>query len=147
MTWHDRAPPASACNSATRDTRVNTDCGDLVRRLWESIEARRWEDAAALLAPDLEIRWPHTGERIRGRENYIGLNRQYPEGWHIEILSVLSSDTRASIEARVPHESLGVSFVAGYYEVKDGLIQAGTEYWVDEASQDAPDWRRRWTAP
>jgi SnoaL-like domain len=113
--------------------------------LWRSIEARDWAAAGRLLAVDAEIYWPHSGEIIRGRDNYIGLNREYPEGWGIVVLSVLSVGDRAVVEARVPHKTLGVSYVAAFYQIKDGVISRGTEYWVDEASQSPPDWRRRYT--
>lgn len=115
---------------------------DVVRALWLSMEARDWAAAGRLLAEDAEIYWPHTSETIHGRENYIALNREYPEGWEIELLSVLAAGDRAAVEARVPHQTLGVSFVAGFYRVRDGLISGGVEYWVDEGSQTAPAWRR-----
>lgn len=119
--------------------------GEVVRALWQSIEARNWAAAGRLLAEDVSIYWPHTGETIRGRDNYLGLNREYPEGWSIEVLSVVPAGDQAAIEARVPHQRLGVSFVAGFYRVGGGLIADGTEYWVDEASQTPPDWRQRYT--
>ncbi|MGH2663654.1 MAG: hypothetical protein ACRDH8_12810 [Actinomycetota bacterium] len=31
--------------------------------------------------------------------------------------------------------------------VRDGLIRRGTEYWVDEAEQEPPDWRRVYSEP
>lgn len=91
------------------------------------------------------VRWPHTGEIIRGRGNYIALNRTYPEGWHIHILSALRDGARASIEARVPHDAMGVFFVAGFYELASGRIHSGTEYWVTERSEQPPTWRVRYT--
>lgn len=116
-----------------------------MRRLWDLIEARRWEEAGALLAEDVIIVWPHSGEVIRGRRNYLGVNRHYPEGWHIEVRSDMKQGSRACIEARVPHDALGVSFVCGFYELNGGKIQAGTEYWVDEKAEQPPAWRARWT--
>ena len=120
------------------------DPADVARTFWRSIDARDWDGAGRLLAEDAEIYWPHTGETIRGRGNYIGLNREYPEGWRIELIRVLSGEDCAAVEARVPHESLGVSFVAAFYRISAGMISAGTEYWVDEASQRPPAWRRRY---
>jgi SnoaL-like domain len=121
------------------------DAGDLVRHLWELIEGRRWPEAGALLADDLAIDWPHTGEKIRGRDDYIAINAHYPEGWRIEILQVVATGEQVAIEVRVPHESLGISYLAAFYVVIEGQIRRGTEYWVDERSQPAPGWRRQWT--
>jgi len=113
--------------------------------LWELIEKRAWHEAGALLREDAVIYWPHTGELIKGRANYIEVNRNYPEGWQIQIVSVIGHANRASIEVRVPHERFGVSVVAGFYELAGGMIVQGTEYWVDEKSQAAPNWRAGWT--
>ena len=109
--------------------------------MWEEIQARRWNDARGLLADDLLIYWPHTGELIKGAANYIALNQRYPAGWSIEVLSALGDGTRASIEARVPHETLGVFFVTGFYELSGGLVRKGTEYWVTEKAEAPPAWR------
>ena len=113
--------------------------------MWERIEARLWNDAGQLLADDVEVYWPHTGERIKGRGNYIAINQHYPEGWRIEVLSAVGDDAGAAIEVRVPHESLGVFFVTGFYDVGQGLVQKGTEYWVTEKSEAPPAWRGPWT--
>lgn len=121
--------------------------GEVVRALWQSIQARDWAAAGRRLAEDAEIYWPHSGETIRGRENYLGLNRAYPEGWTIELINTVSTGEWAAVEARVPHQTLGVSFVAGFYRVSEGMISRGTEYWVDEAAQSPPAWRRRYVSP
>ena len=44
------------------------DNAEAVRRLWERFEARDWGAAAHELQEDFVADWPHTGERIRGRE-------------------------------------------------------------------------------
>ena len=123
---------------------MNPGSGELVETLWRSMAARDWEAAGRLLADDLEIYWPHSGETINGRKNYIGINREYPEGWSIELTRVLAAGDEAAVEVRVPHQTLGPSLVAGFYRVSNGLISGGTEYWVDEGSQTPPDWRRRY---
>jgi limonene-1,2-epoxide hydrolase len=123
---------------------MNRGSGEIVEALWRSMAAREWEAAGRLLADDVEVYWPHTGETINGREDYIAINREYPEGWSIQLVRVLAAGADAALEARVPHQTLGLSFVAGFYRVNDGLISGGTEYWIDEGSQNPPDWRRRY---
>lgn len=117
----------------------------VVRALWDRIAARDWERAGDTLAENVVISWPHTGELIRGRDRYMEINRRYPEGWSVEIRRVFGDAGQAVLEARVPHRSLGVSFVAGFYRVQAGRISEGTEYWVDEAAQPPPVWRSRLT--
>jgi ketosteroid isomerase-like protein len=119
---------------------------DVIRRFWERVEARDWDGAGALLADDVEFDWPHTRERFRGRDNVIGMNRAYPEGWHIEVLRILGHGDVVVSYVRVP---LGdaVSQAASVFEVRDGLIRRATELWVDEGHQKPPQWRRRFTEP
>jgi hypothetical protein len=61
------------------------DNAEVVRRFWDRVEARDWERAGELLAGDFVSDWPHSAERFRGRDNYIAMNRAYPEGWRIEV--------------------------------------------------------------
>ena len=51
---------------------------ELAVELWRLFDAGRFRDALPLLAEDFEARWPNTRERIRGPENFIALNENYP---------------------------------------------------------------------
>ncbi|WP_326763670.1 nuclear transport factor 2 family protein [Streptomyces sp. NBC_01591] len=55
------------------------------------MQARDWAGVGELLAEDVVVEWPVSGERIHGRENFVRINAEYPEGWLIKILRVLSS--------------------------------------------------------
>jgi ketosteroid isomerase-like protein len=122
------------------------DNAEVVRRFWDRVQARDWQGAGDLLAGDFVADWPHTRERFRGRDNYIGMNRAYPEGWRIEVGRVVSEGDLVVAEVRVP---LGdqVSHVAAFYEVRDGRIARSTEYWVDQGEQRPPAWRRPYSEP
>jgi ketosteroid isomerase-like protein len=117
--------------------------GEVARRLWELFQARRWDEARDLLHEDFEAEWPDTGERIRGCDNFLELNRNYPEPWSIEVKRVVWGADEVALEAAVTHPE-GVSHAAGFYELRDGRILRATEYWVDGRSQEPPAWRARW---
>ena len=117
---------------------------DVVRRLWERFQARDWEGAAELLADDVVVDWPHTHERLRGRSNVIGFNREYPEGWTIRVLRVLQEGDIAVAEVAVDQEGDGTYHVASFTEVRDGLVRRATEYWVDPPREEPASWRARW---
>jgi ketosteroid isomerase-like protein len=114
---------------------------EVVRGLWERIQARDWDGAGDLLHEDVVFEWPQTGERFVGRTNVIGMNRAYPEGWTIELGRIVAEGDLVVSEVRVPHETLGVSHAASFFEVRDGRIARAVEYWVDEGEQPPPDWR------
>lgn len=115
----------------------------VVRALWERFEARDWEGAQRLLADDLRIEWPGTRERIRGAEEYIGLNRTYPEGWHIEVLEVLQAGPRVVSRVRIDHGE-AVVYASSFFTLKDGRIAEGVEYFADQV--EPPYDRSRWAA-
>ncbi|HSK16863.1 MAG TPA: nuclear transport factor 2 family protein, partial [Gaiellaceae bacterium] len=75
-----------------------------VRRLWERMEARDWDAVAALLHEDVIVDWPATGERMRGRDDYLAVQRNFPEGWRIEVLRVVDGGEEVASEVRVEHE-------------------------------------------
>jgi ketosteroid isomerase-like protein len=115
----------------------------LVRSLWESFEARRWDDAAELLTEDFVAEWPHSSERIRGRDNYIDLNRNYPEGWSIRVDRVVDAGDVVVSEITVT-QGEDVFNAAAVFEVRDGKLARAREYWVEAGSESHPE-RGQWT--
>jgi ketosteroid isomerase-like protein len=116
----------------------------VVRALWERFEARDFDAAGALLAEDVVIDWPVTRERITGRSNVVEVNRAYPEPWgHIRILDVIADGERVAARIRVDAPA-STEYALGFYDVRDGTIRQGTEYWVTEGDEPPYD-RSRWT--
>ena len=56
------------------------DAKKVASEFWRRIQARDWDGLGALLAEDFVVEWPYAGLRIRGRANFVGFNREYPEG-------------------------------------------------------------------
>jgi ketosteroid isomerase-like protein len=121
-----------------------SDPAEVVRALWSRFEARDWDAAAELLAEDVVVEWPQTRERMRGRANVIAVNRNYPEGWTIRVLRVLQEGDVAVSEVAVDHVDHGTFHAASFFEVRDGQIVRGTDYWVDPPTGDPPTWRAEW---
>ena len=117
-----------------------------VEKLWVAIQARDWDAAKAQLAEDVVIDWPATGERFSGRDNYVDVQRIYPEGWSIEVQTVVSEERRVAIEVRVPHGDDGF-FCVAFYEIDDGVIARGVEHWSDGRASSSPGWRAHLVQP
>jgi hypothetical protein len=113
------------------------DAATVATQLWTRFQARDWSGASELVAPDAVIEWPVSGERIVGRDNYVTINRTYPEGWEIRILRVIGCGNEAVTEVEVPHQTLGVFRALSLWTLADGKIIRGTEYWTGLGS-DAP---------
>jgi ketosteroid isomerase-like protein len=113
-----------------------------VRSLWERIQERDWDGARELLADGMVCRWPHSDERFEGADNFIEMNRAYPEGWQITIVDV--AEIPGGAVSRIRVDQSGTRFhAASFFAVRDGLIEDAVEYWVTEGSEEPPDWRAR----
>jgi ketosteroid isomerase-like protein len=107
------------------------------------MQARDWEGVGSLVAEGVVVEWPVSGERIVGRENYVRINAEYPEGWEIRVLRIVADGDGEAVvsEVEVPHETMGVHRAVSFWTVRDGLIVEGREYWTQPGSDPAPEWR------
>jgi len=115
---------------------------EAVAAWWERVEARDWAAACALLAADLVVDWPVTGERFVGPDNFIAVQREYPEGWSIQIREILADGDRVVSHVDVPHVETGLSHALSLWTVRDGQLTTGVEYWTAPGMEAAPEWRR-----
>ena len=123
------------------------DAGSVVTEFWRRIQARDWDGMRSLLADDVTIEWPNSLLRISGADNIVEFNRTYPEGWSIDVQRVVAEGNTAVSEVRVPHEAVGPFYVVAFYEVDDGRITRGREYWTEERYEPPSPERARWFEP
>lgn len=117
---------------------------EVVAAFWARMQARDWDGLARLLAPDLVVEWPDTRMRISGRDKYVGFNREYPEGWAIEVLDIVAQGSTVVSEVRVPHGERGTYYVVSLLHIDNGRIARGREYWLEERVEPVPDQRTAW---
>jgi ketosteroid isomerase-like protein len=115
---------------------------DVVAAWWDRVEARDWPAAGALLAPDVVVEWPVTAERFVGRDDFVAVQREYPEGWSIRVREILADGDRVVSHVDVPHVEMGLSHAVSLWTVRDGAVVAAVEYWTSPGMEPAPDWRR-----
>ncbi len=112
---------------------------DVVRRFLEAMQAHDWDAAATCLSPTIRVTYSETGEVFEG-QSFLAVNRDYPDGWTIHIVEVLSEGDRVAAQFRVDQD--GHEFwCGGFYTVRDELIVEGTEHWVTAGSTAPPEWR------
>jgi hypothetical protein len=117
-----------------------------VRLLWERLPARDWEAVAEQLHPDVVVDWPNTAERMRGRDNYLAVQRAFGEGWHVQVLRIVDGGDTVVSEVRVERED--ERFVAiSFFDLGEGRIVRAVEYWSDAEPEPAAEWRSPWTEP
>ncbi len=117
-----------------------------VERLWSAFDAREFERAAEELHDDFVAEWPHSGERIRGRDNFIAVNREHPEPWiSVNVSRIVAEGDTVVTEVEVPVEGSEPVYAASFFELSGGKIIRLTEYWVEGCSQQPYESRRRLT--
>lgn len=111
----------------------------LVRHFWACYEARRWDEAQALLSPGAQCLWWASRERWDGAVAVVRVNALYPEGWNIRLLELNGlADGRVHSLVRVDHGE--ASFYANsFFRVEGAVITGLEEYWADV--QEPPTWR------
>ncbi|MEV6791633.1 nuclear transport factor 2 family protein [Streptomyces sp. NPDC051320] len=114
---------------------------EIVQKFWDRMQARDWEGLGELLADDVVVEWPVSSERIVGRDNFVGVNAEYPEGWSIKTLRTVADGDAVVSEVEVPHDTLGVDRVVSFWTVRDGKIVGGREYWTELGADPSPERR------
>lgn len=129
---------------------------DVVRALWECMEARDWEAARATLADSYTCDYPETGERFPSADAFIAMNHAFPEGWSITVDEVLAQGSRVAARIRVsfaPVDERGAAVdgelfhCLSFADVEDGLIARSTDFWLTDHRDPPPDWRAPFWVP
>jgi ketosteroid isomerase-like protein len=113
----------------------------VVERLWNLMEKQDWSAAGELLHDDFVQEWPQSGERIRGRQNAMAINQNYP-GFPSQTLGrILAAGDLVTSEVTLDYGGQvyrGVSI----FELRDGKIAKETDYFAQPFG--APAWRAQW---
>jgi ketosteroid isomerase-like protein len=112
-----------------------------VERLWQLTEKQDWDAAGELLHDEFVQEWPQSGERIRGRENSMAINKNYPGFPAATVRRTLSGDDIVTSEVILDYGGKvyqGVSI----FEFRDGKIVSETDYFAEPF--EAPAWRSQW---
>ncbi len=108
-----------------------TDTAAVARRFVETLDARAWDEWAALLADDVVYEVPQSRERIRGRAAYLEFNRTFPGEWHLAPKVVIGDAERAVVWFvwTTPDETADGQV---FLELgADGLITRVTDFWPE----------------
>ena len=113
-----------------------------VERLWRAFGERQFERAGEELGDEFVCVWPHSGEVIRGPENFIRVNAEHPDPWiSIEVKKIVAEGEIVVTEVELPVEGCEPAYAASFFELRDGKIVRLTEYWIEGRSQEPYDSR------
>jgi ketosteroid isomerase-like protein len=113
----------------------------LVERLWKAAEDKDLDAAYELLHEDYVQEWPQSGERIRGRDNAMAINRNYPGMPSFDQRRTLGGGDIVVSEVTLDYGQ-GPVYGCSIFEIRDGKIARQTDYFADPF--EAPEWRSQW---
>ena len=117
-----------------------------VERLWAMFDAGDF-NVGALLGDDFICEWPQSGERIRGRDNFIAVNANYPRRVRIHLQRLVDAgDTIVTEILGVDaDDQADIDRAVSFFELRDGVITRLREFWPDAFA--AAEWRTPWVEP
>lgn len=123
---------------------TNDESRHVVASFWEAMSRNDWRAAGALLHDAYLLEWPQSGERVRGRENFVAVNQQYPAvgRWHVSVHRLLADGDEVASEVSVRDEAGTHGRAITFSTVRDGRIIRQVEFWPDEFAPAA--WRAGW---
>jgi len=114
---------------------------EVVREFYRRMNANDFRAAGQMLGDDYVLEWPQSRERIRGRDNFVAVNEEYPASgrWVFTVNRVVGNETEAASDVSVTDGTLVARAIA-FTTVQEGKIAGQVEYWPD--SFEAPQNRR-----
>jgi limonene-1,2-epoxide hydrolase len=115
----------------------------VVEQFWAAMQTNDFRLASDLLHDDYYLDWPQSGERIRGRANFVAINENYPAHgrWEFTIHRILAEDNTVVSDVEVT-DGVIKGRVITFSTIQDGQILQQTEFWPDPF--EAPAWRAQW---
>ena len=115
----------------------------IVEGFWAAMQTNDFHAAGELLHDDYVLEWPQSGERIRGRANFVAINQQYPaQGrWEFRVYRIIAEGEQVVSDVEVTDGAVTGRAIT-FSRVRDGKIVHQTEFWPDPF--EPPAWRAGW---
>ena len=101
----------------------------IVAAFWAAMQTNDFRAAANLLADSYLLQWPQSGERIRGRSNFIAVNEHYPAAgrWQFTVERLIAEGREVASEVSVT-DGVTTGRAITFSTVRDGKIVQQIEY-------------------
>ena len=115
----------------------------VVEQFWEAMQSNDFRAAGDFLHEEYVLEWPQSGEQVRGRENFVAINEQYPAHgrWEFTIHRILAEGNEVVSDVDVT-DGVIRGRVITFSKIGDGKILRQTEFWPDPF--EPADWRAQW---
>jgi ketosteroid isomerase-like protein len=124
-------------------TKTSQNNKQVVEKFWAAMQTNDYSSAGEFLHDDYVLEWPQSGERIRGRENFVAINTNYPAHgrWEFRIHRILAEGDEVVSDVGVTDGTI-VGRAITFSTIRDGKIIYQIEFWPDPF--EPPAWRTEW---
>lgn len=107
------------------------------------MQSNNFPSAGEFLHDGFMLEWPQSGERIRGRANFVAVNENYPAHgrWEFTVQRILTEGNEVVSDVEVT-DGVVKARVITFSTVQDGKIIYQLEFWPD--AFEPPVWRMPW---
>jgi ketosteroid isomerase-like protein len=115
----------------------------IIEGFWTAMQSNDFKAAGGFLHDDYVLEWPQSGERIRGRANFVAINEHYPAHgrWEFTIHRIIAEGDEVVSDVSVTDGAV-TGRVITFSSVRAGKILDQTEFWPDPYAP--AEWRARW---
>jgi ketosteroid isomerase-like protein len=115
----------------------------IIEGFWAAMQTNDFKAAGEFLHDDYVLEWPQSGERIRGRANFVAINDHYPAygRWEFTVHHILAEGDEVVSDVGVTDGVITGRAIA-FSTVHAGKILHQTEFWPDPFEPAA--WRADW---
>ena len=124
-------------------TKISQSSKRVVEQFWEAMQLNDFQAVGELLHEEYVLEWPQSRERVRGRENFVAINENYPAHgrWEFTVHRILAEGDEVVSDVDVT-DGVIRGRVITFSKIRDGKILHQTEFWPDPF--EAADWRSQW---
>jgi len=111
---------------------MNLSASEIVQEFFARMNSNDFRAAADLLGDDFVLLWPQSKERIRGRENFIAVNAEYPAygRWSFTINRIVSNDTEVVSDFSIT-DGVQTARAITFSTIRAGKIVHQVEFWPE----------------
>jgi ketosteroid isomerase-like protein len=115
----------------------------IIEGFWAAMQTNDFKAAGRFLHDDYVLEWPQSGERIRGRANFVAINEHYPAHgrWEFTVHRIIAEGDEVISDVSVTDGAV-TGRVITFSSVRAGKILDQTEFWPEPYTP--AEWRARW---
>jgi hypothetical protein len=104
----------------------------VVQEFWRLMAKNDFRSVASVLAPGFTLEWPQSQERVRGAENFVRMNQEYPAHgpWQF-VINRLVGDASQAVSDVLITDGIQNARAISFFAIEHGKIARLVEYWPE----------------